>query len=105
SCCALWSASASRLSNSRRLIRPVSTSWLPWHEGARLNRRPLGTCRKTTTADRRRQILDCDPLTEPIEQHTVLGEMHQLAFAQTPYQRILELVVRHFGEEPQPGAE
>ena len=28
--CALRSASASRLSNSRRLIRPVSASWLAW---------------------------------------------------------------------------
>jgi hypothetical protein len=40
----------SRLSNSRRLIRPVSASWLAWNDSARFRRRSLVTSRNTTTA-------------------------------------------------------
>ena len=42
-------------------------------------------------ADGRRRILDRYLLSQPVQQHAVFGEVHQLAFTQTAHQRILQL--------------
>ena len=73
---ALLSARSSRVSNSRRLTRPVSTSWLAWYDRRRFSSRDSDTSWNTSTP----------PVTVPVPSR--IGEAVLSMYSSLPSLRI-----------------